>query len=109
MILCLVAFQVLLAALYAPASLDQFRSGEISALTFLAWVLASLFLMLGGLVFLHTKRMSGYFFLASASLGALAYLQWRPAHVLAGLLVAVCAGLVSSVSSRRSARGQESA
>lgn len=105
MVRSLVALQTLLATLYASTIWNQFHSGEISALVFLAFVSASVLSVVGAFLLSSSPRSSSYFFFSSALLGALVCTQWRPPFVVAGLLVAICAGLVGSVSAKRSAKG----
>jgi hypothetical protein len=99
-VLCLVAFQTLVALAYAPTTFTKLRFGEISVITALAWASASGLLATGSITQLFSARLSTYMLFLAALLAALTYLHWRPPFVLTGLLVAVCAALVSSVSAR---------
>ena len=98
MVRSLVVLQTLVAALYTPTIWNQFRSGEMSAPVFMAFVSASVLLVAGAFLLSTRPRSSSYVFFSSALPGAIACMQWRPPFVLAGLLIAVCAGLVGSVS-----------
>lgn len=104
MLLPLVGLQVLVAAMYAPTALSRLQHGEISVLVFSAVVLSSILLAIGGLMFGRSARAAACCFFASALFGAVAYLYWRPAFVFAGILIAICAGLVSVVITRRPAK-----
>lgn len=99
-VLCLVAFQTLVALAYASTAFSQLRSGEISPITALAWASATGMLVTGSIAQLFSARLSSYLLFLAALLAGLTYLQWRPPFVLTGLLVAVCAALVSSASAR---------
>lgn len=104
MLLSLVGLQILVAAMYTPTALSRLQNGEISVLVFSAVVLSSILLAIGGFIFMRRARAAAYCFFASAIFGAIAYLQWRPTFVFAGLLIAICAGLVSVVTMRRLAK-----
>jgi fatty acid desaturase len=99
-VIFLVAFQTLVALAYASTTLSQWRSGEISPLVALAWASASGLLVTGSITQLFSPRLSSYMLFLAALLSGLAFAHWRPPFVLTGLLVAVCAALVSSVSAR---------
>jgi peptidoglycan/LPS O-acetylase OafA/YrhL len=107
-VLSLVALQTSVAALYASTALNQFRNGDISALTFLASASASVLLVVGGLALARKPRPATYLFFASAVFGACAYAQWHPPFIFTGLLIATCAGLVSVVSARHQQRSNNS-
>lgn len=104
MLLSLVGLQILVAAMYTPTALSRLQHGEISALAFSALLLSSILLAIGGVVFMRSPRSAACCFFVSAIFGAIAYLQWRPTFVFAGLLIAICAGLVSVVAMRRLAK-----
>ena len=99
-VLSLAAFQTLVVALYTPTTLSQLRDGGISVLTAMAWASASGLLATGSLVLMVSPRLATCLLFLAAVLSALTYAQWRPPFVFTGLLVAVCAALVSSVSAR---------
>lgn len=99
-VLSLAAFQTLVVALYASTTLSQLRDGGISVLTAMAWASGSGLLATGSLVLMFSPRLATCLLSLAAVLNALTYAQWRPAFVFTGLLVAVCAALVSSVSAR---------
>lgn len=100
-LLSLIAFQTLLAMIYASTMLSHLRHGEISALTLLASVLASVLLAVGGLLYVVKIRYAAYLFFVSALLSALVYWRWHPTFVFTGLAISVCAGLVSVAFQRR--------
>ena len=104
MLLTLVGFQVLVAAMYTPTALSRLRHGEISVLVFSAVVLSGILLAIGGVMFMRSTRAAAYCFFASAVFGGIAYWQWRPTFVFCGLLIAICAGLMSVVIVRRPAK-----
>ncbi len=104
MLLSLVAFQTMIAAVYATTLISHFRHGEINALTFLASVLASVLLLVGGLMYAKKNLYSAHLFFASALCAAFAYLQWHPTFLLTGLGISICAGLVAVVAQRRLAK-----
>lgn len=101
MLLSLIAFQTLLAVIYASTMFSQLKLGEISGLTFLASALASVLLVVGGLLYVFRIRYASYLFFASAFFAAFVYWQWRPTFVFTGLAISVCAGLVSIAFQRR--------
>nr|WP_298123153.1 hypothetical protein [uncultured Pseudoxanthomonas sp.] len=98
--LSLAAFQTLVVALYASTTLSQLRDGGISVLTAMAWASGSGLLATGSLVLMFSPRLATCLLFLAAVLSTLTYAQWRPTFVFTGLLVAVCAALVSSVSAR---------
>ena len=96
----LVVLQLLLAALYASTAFSHLRQGEISPITFLAAVLATVLLAVGVLSYVRKWRYSPYVFGAAALFSGLAALQWRPPFLLTGLAISICAALVSVVATR---------
>lgn len=99
-VLSVAAFQTLVAMAYASTVFSQVRFGEVSVVTALAWGSASGLLMTGSIALLFNARVATYMLFLAALLGGLTYLQWRPTFVFTGLLVSVCAALVSSASAR---------
>ena len=90
--------------MYAPTALSRLQHGEISVLVFSAVVVFSILLAIGGFIFMRSARAAAYCFFASAIFGVIVYSQWRPTFVFAGLLIAICAGLVSIVIMRHRAK-----
>lgn len=104
MLLTLIGFQLLVAAMYMPTALGRLRHGEISALVFCAVVLSGVLLAIGGVMFMRSTRTAACCFFVSAGFGGIAYWQWRPAFVFCGLMIAICAGLACIVIIRRFAK-----
>lgn len=104
MLFLAIAFQTLVFALYASTMLSHLRRGEISPLTFGEASIASVLLLLGGLMYWHKSVYAAPLFFASALCSALAYFQWPTPFLLTGAVVAVCGGLVSVVVRRRVAK-----
>jgi len=89
-----VALQALGLALYAPMYWELGRVGAISVAHLLLIVLASGFLLLGGvLLYLSRSPAPQYFFAFSALFGLVASLQWAQFIVCTGTVLAA-AGLV---------------
>jgi hypothetical protein len=103
-VLLLVALQLLLAALDAPHTFALFRDGDINLVTVAPAVLASLALMVGGVLFSSRPGAALYAFGASALLGVLVLLQWRPALAATGLAIALVACFMSVRFARASAK-----
>ncbi|HET6782223.1 MAG TPA: hypothetical protein VFH12_00145 [Pseudoxanthomonas sp.] len=104
MLLLVIAFQTLVVALYASTMFSHIRRGEISPLTFGVASIASVLLLLGGLMYSRKSRYAAPLFFISALCAAVAYFQWRVPFLVTGFVIAVCAGLVSVVAQRRPAK-----
>jgi hypothetical protein len=104
MLLSLIAFQTLVTILYATTMVSHLRHGEISLFTFAVSALASTLLAIGGFMYIYKSRYATYLFLSSALFAALTYLHWRPAFVFTGLIISVCACLVSIITQKRLAQ-----
>jgi hypothetical protein len=104
MLLSLVALQILLAAIYLPTAFSRLQRGEIGLPVFSGVVLSCFLLSIGGFTFMRSARVAACCFFASAMSGAIAYSQWRPTFVFTGVMIAICAGLVSVVAMRRLAK-----
>ena len=104
MLFLAIAFQTLVFALYASTMFSHLRRGAISPLTFGEASIASVLLLLGGLMYSRTSRYAAPLFFASALCAAAAYFQWRIPFLVTGVVITVCGGLVSVVVRRRLAK-----
>ena len=95
-LLAFVGLQIAFSAFAMPAALSLANQRDITPISVLTAILAVLFLTIAGVFVLAKGRAAVYFFGVSAFLSGAVLLQWRPAHVVTCLAIALIGCFVST-------------